>query len=326
MEKIKIGIVGLGMVGEPMCRWFQQVRGYKRGEDLFCYDTDPKKGYFDDVNKADVIFVAVPTPPNPDGSCNISSVEQALQVLDIFCHANHGHKIVVIKSTIPPGTTEMFQKRYPNLRILFNPEFLTESQAWEDFLHPVRQLVGYTEKSKGDSMMVLNLLPQANFSSPWAADYSRFELTATEAEFVKYFSNVFGAVKVTLANVVYDLCKEMYRPSSGSLIKVNYENVRAAVGADPRIGPSWLNIDHGSYRGFGGFCFPKDLNAFIAFSKKLIKKSTGGAMEIDLLSAGVEEVLGAVRRYNTALLTFQSLTEEEVSRHDKDIIWKKERL
>lgn len=313
-EKIKIGIIGLGMVGEPLRRWFEEAGGYKRGKDLFCYDTDSKKGYFNWINTADVIFVAVPTPPNPDGSCNISMVDDALSRVN-------PSKIVVIKSTVPPGTTEMFQKKYPNLRILFNPEFLTESRAWEDFLHPTRQLIGYTEKSKGDSMTVLNLLPQGNFSSPWAADYSRFELTATEAEFVKYVSNVFGTIKVTLANMVYDLCQA---ESEQSGRKVDYENIRVAVGADPRLGPAWLNVHHGSYRGFGGFCFPKDLNGFIAFGQKLTKESKGRPIDAALLSCGIEGVLGAVRRYNRTLLDSQGWTEEEVSKHDKDIVLKKE--
>lgn len=306
--RISIGIIGLGMVGTPLRRWFEEIGGHKRGKDLFCYDIDPKRGYFDDINRADIIFTAGPTPPKSDGSCNISIVDNILSTIA-------DGKIVVIKSTIPPGTTEMFQKKYPGLKILFNPEFLTESQAWEDFLHPVRQLVGYTKKSKGDSMMVLNLLPQANFSSPWAADYSRFELTATEAEFVKYFSNVFGAVKVTLANVIYDSCAAM---SSQSGLNANYENIRMAVGADPRIGPAWLDVHHGSYRGFGGFCFPKDLDAFIAFAKVLLKKNHS------FLAFGLD-VLNGVKNYNKALLKFQGLAEEEISKHNKEIVLKKEK-
>lgn len=316
LEKFRVGIIGLGMVGEPHRRWFEEIRGYKRGKDLFCYDTDPKRGYFDDINKAGIIFVAVPTPPNPDGSCNISVVDNALSTIQ-------NNKVVVIKSTIPPGTTEMFQAQYSRLRILFNPEFLTEAQAWEDFLHPTRQLIGYTEQSRGDSTAVLNLLPQGNFSSPWAADYSRFELTATEAEFVKYFSNIFGAVKVTLANVVYDLCQAQSRKSG---LNIDYENIRMAVGADPRISPAWLDVRHGSYRGFGGYCFPKDLNAFIAFAKMLFKESSGGSGKDDALLAYGAGVLNGVKSYNRALLGIQRRTEEEVSKHNKDIVLEKEEL
>ena len=112
--RLKIGIVGLGMVGGPVKRWFEELNGYKRGKDLFCYDADPKKGYIDDVNMADVIFIAVPTPSNPDGSCNVSIVELAVSKIK-------DNKIVVIKSTVSPGTVERLQKKYPKKRLIFNP-------------------------------------------------------------------------------------------------------------------------------------------------------------------------------------------------------------
>ncbi len=143
-KKIKIGIIGLGMVGEPIKRWFEERLGYRRGRELFCYDTDPKKGYGDDINRADIVFVAVPTPANPDGGCNISMVENAADTI------NDG-KIVIVKSTVLPGTVEGLQKKYPWKRFIFNPEFLTESQAWLDFIKPDRQIIAHTLKSRSDS-------------------------------------------------------------------------------------------------------------------------------------------------------------------------------
>ena len=83
----------------PIKKWFEEINGFKRGRDLFCYDVDTKKGYSDDVNRADVIFISVPTPPNPDGSCNTTIVEQAVASV-------RDGKIVVIKSTVPPGTAK----------------------------------------------------------------------------------------------------------------------------------------------------------------------------------------------------------------------------
>src|SRR3989344_7425911 len=165
-EKIRIGIIGLGMVGEPIRRWFEEKNGYKRGRDLFCYDVDSKKGYSDDINKADVIFISVPTPTNPDGSCNVSIVDSAV------AGVNDG-KIVVVKSTVTPGTVERLQKKHPKKRLIFNPKFLTESQAWEDYLSPDRQIVGHTSKSISDSVEVLNLLPKRHFIRPWTSDYSK---------------------------------------------------------------------------------------------------------------------------------------------------------
>ena len=92
----KVGIIGVGMVGKEVKRWFEE-NGWRKTEDLFCYDVDPKKSDLkDDVERADVIFVCVPTPSNSDGSCNISVVEN---VVSKFSGTD---KIVVIKSTVPP--------------------------------------------------------------------------------------------------------------------------------------------------------------------------------------------------------------------------------
>lgn len=292
------------MVGEPIRRWFEEKRGLSRGQQLFCYDTDPTKGYFDDYNLADVIFVSVPTPPNPDGSCNTSIVDSAVGSIQ-------GEKIIVIKSTVPPGTTEGLQKRFPQHKFLFNPEFLTETQAWEDFLKPVRQIVGYTEKSRDVALAVLNLLPVSYYQSPWmASTYAIRGHTATEAEVIKYASNVFGAIKVTFGNMFCDVCNDL---KSAEGLDVNYENVRDALGADPRIGPAWLDVNHGSYRGFGGYCFPKDLKAFTMFVGRLNKKLTNRLVS-------VREFLVAVWDYNYQLLSDQNLTVEDVSKHDKEII------
>ncbi len=307
-HKIGVGIIGVGMVGEPRRRWFQEVQGYERGRNLFLYDTDPKKGYFDDVNKADDIFVSVPTPPNPDGSCNISIVESAVSTV-------RDNKVVIINSTVPPGTTQLLQIKNPNKRLLFNPEFLTESRSWEDFIHPSRQLVGHTHKSKQDSTLVLNLLPRGHFQSPHQLDYWSFAITATEAEVVKLASNVFGVCKVVFGNMFADYCSVL---SANFDVNVDYGNVRTALGADQRINSSWLDINYGSYRGFGGFCFPKDLKAHIQSLKFHIAKLKHSSLR-ELLEKGVV-IFEAVWSYNEALLTLQNLTIEDVSRHEKEII------
>lgn len=310
MSTLKIGIVGLGMVGEPLRRWFEKENHYVRGETLFCYDIDKDKPYRDDVGVADIIFVAVPTPPNPDGSCNTSLVESV-------CDRLPDGKIVVIKSTVPPGTTELLQDRHPDKRFLFNPEFLTESQAWEDFLHPARQLVGYTEKSRGDALELLLLLPHAFFSRPYISDYGRNTLSATEAEMVKYASNVFGYVKVVFGNILADMCCA----ATHAVAPTDYEHVRSAISADQRIGPAWLNVEHGAYHGAGGYCFPKDMDAFIAFSEelwgKLYRKRRDAHIRegfFRVYESGLN-VLKAVRAYNEVLIAEQNLTMADVSRH-----------
>lgn len=308
-EKIPVGIIGLGMVGEPLRRWFEEVRGHKRGKTLFLYDADLQKGYFDDINRADVIFVCAPTPSNPDGSCNTKIVASAVETIK-------DGKIIVIKSTVTPGTTQLLQEKNLNKFMIFNGEYLTESQSWSDFLHPARQIIGFTFQSKKYSTLVLNLLPQANFQSPTHMDYWKFEMTATEAEVVKYASNVFGFLKVIFGNMFSDYCEAVEKKLG---VGVSYENVRKAVAADQRINEAWLGpVNHGGYRGAGGFCFPKDMNAHIQTLKSHV---------INLESSPLKTLLGKqikifenVWDYNAELLKQQGKTLVDVSKHEKEIV------
>ncbi|MEK7590526.1 MAG: hypothetical protein AAB454_02335, partial [Patescibacteria group bacterium] len=254
MYKPKIGIIGVGWVGGQVKKYFEEIKNYKTGKDLFLYDIDIKK-CVGDVNKADVIFVILPTPRNlKDGSCDVSIIKDAVGKI-------HGEKIVVLKSTIPPGTTESLQKKYLQHKFLFNPEFLTESRAWEDMLRPDRQIVGFTEKSLDAAHLVLSLLPKAPFMSPWGLNtYTPIRITATEAEIIKYAGNVYFAQKVNWANALAKVAEK---------IGADYENIRIGMSADHRIGDSHLDVTHGGYRGFGGYCFPKDLSAFMIFAKQI---------------------------------------------------------
>src|SRR3972149_2995500 len=95
----KIGVIGIGMVGAPVARYFEEIKGLKRGESLFLFDTDLKKNFNDDINQAEIVFIAVPTPPAEDGSADLSALESAFQKL-------MGNKIVVNKAIVNPGTTE----------------------------------------------------------------------------------------------------------------------------------------------------------------------------------------------------------------------------
>lgn len=295
MHHPAIGIIGVGWVGSQLKRYFEELKGYTTGKDLFLYDIDPKK-CVGDINNADIIFVAVPTPQSiKDGSCDTSIVEQAVAKIG-------GEKIVVIKSTVPPGTTDGLQARYPQLQFLFNPEFLSESTAWYDMVRPDRQIVGFTEKSIGAASAVLALLPQAPFMSPWGTDtYHRTRITATEAEIIKYAGNVYFAQKVNWANALAKITEKL-----GG----DYESVRSGMSADHRIGNSHLDVTHGNYRGFGGYCFPKDTSAFMMFAKR----------------QGLEDVhqlLQAAWKFNENLLAEQGLTIEDVSKHISDLKIKK---
>ena len=314
-EKPKVGIVGVGMVGKEAMRYFLE-NGWKRGQDLLLYDLDHKKNFTDDAAKADVIFLCVPTPAKKDGSCDTSIVESAV------AKYHHPNRVLVIKSTVEPGTVARLQKKYKS-PILFNPEFLTESRAWEDFLRPDRQIVGHTAKSMEHASTILNMLPAAYFSSPGTlGTYEFTRINSSEAELGKYASNVFGAIKVTYANILADFARALETASrrEGIKLPINYENVRKMVAHDRRIGDAWMSVYHGNYRGFGGYCFPKDFKAFISFGEPLAKK-LNKKKDKELKSVLIKslDVLKSIWSYNERLLKTQGLTAEMVSSHEKNI-------
>jgi UDPglucose 6-dehydrogenase len=256
-----VGIMGVGYVGGAVLKVFEAsgmpVTGY-----------DPAKGLtdLDKVNAADAVFIAVPTPYRPDqGGFDLSFVESAIGALS-------GEKLIVIKSTVLPGTTEALQEKWPQHTFLMNPEFLTQATADQDMRFPDRQIVGYTKKREsftraGDLMAILPLAP-----------FERI-MPATAAEVVKYFNNTWFSTKVTFANQMYDLCEKL---------GVDYDAVREAAAADKRVGRSHLEVFHKGYRGYGGACLPKDTRALIQLGKRL-------GVEMALL-AKVEELNDRLHR------------------------------
>lgn len=239
LKELKIGIVGVGMVGGALSRYFEKV-----GRKTFLYDNGKNLGAIENVNQADVIFICVPTPFTKEKGFDLSYVENAISKIK-------GEKVIVIKSTVLPGTTENLQKKYPRHRFLFNPEFLVEEKADNDMENPDRQIIGYTNKSRSLAQKILSLLPKASFERI---------IPSTEAEMVKYFGNTFLATKVIFGVQIYQLCKKL---------GINYEIVRECASADLRIGPSHLDVHHGGYFGYGGKCFPKDIRALIQFADSL---------------------------------------------------------
>lgn len=238
LNNLKLGVVGIGMVGGALRSYFE-----KKGTKLFLYDSGKNIGSIEEVNQADLIFVCVPTPFNEKDGFDLSFVEKA-------CQNIKGNKIIVIKSTVLPGTTENLQKEYSQHKFLFNPEFLTEITAEQDMNYPDRQIIGYTQESHSVAGDIMQILPLAPFEKI---------MPATEAEVVKYFGNNWFSVKVIFANQVYDLCQKL---------GINYERIMESAAADKRIGRSHLNVIHNGYRGYGGKCLPKDIRAFIQFADK----------------------------------------------------------
>lgn len=236
IKNLSIGIVGVGMVGGALARYFE-----KEGRIPLLYDKHKETGSLEEVNQADVIFICVPTPYDKEKGFDLSSVEEA-------CQNIAGEKIIVMKSTLLPGTTEKLQKQYSQHRFLFNPEFLTELTADQDTSYPDRQIIGYTKQSYTVASDILQILPLAPFEKI---------LPATEAEMVKYFGNTWFSLKVIFANQMYDLCEK---------IGIDYERIMEPAAADKRIGRSHLEVWHKDYRGYGGRCLPKDIRALIQFA------------------------------------------------------------
>jgi len=266
-RKQLIGIMGLGMVGGALYRYFEHHRKMAPGVDLLGYD--PAKGHTDLalVNRADIVFVCVPTPYNTEPhegepGFDLSFVRSAIGSLE-------GSKVVVIKSTVLPGTTEMLQGEFPRHRFLFNPEFLTEVTAEQDMNYPDRQIVGYTPESYTFASDVLQLLPMA--------PHERI-MRAREAEMVKYFGNTWFSTKVVFANQIYDLC---------NALGIEYDVVKESAAADKRIGRSHLEVVHKGYRGYGGKCLPKDTRA-------MIQQGEASGVEMALLKK-VEEINAQLR-------------------------------
>jgi UDPglucose 6-dehydrogenase len=267
-EKTKISIAGVGMVGGALYDYLKK----KNDLEIFLYDKGKDLGSPEEINKGDVVFICVPTPYKEElGGFDLSYVEETCKNLE-------GEKVVIIKSTVLPGTTKKLQKQFTKHKFLFNPEFLVEAKAEETMEKPDRQIVGYTEESKTFADKIMNLLPDAPYKKT---------MPATEAEMVKYFGNTFLSVKVIFGNQMYDICQKM---------DIDYNMVREAASKDPRIGPSHLDIFHGGYKGYGGKCLPKDTRALIQLSERL-------NVSIDLLKK-VEEI-------NNKLMEEQGIDDPE---------------
>jgi len=243
----KIGIIGKGYVGGAM---------YENFKDFFnieVYDTDPDKktkNLEDLVRWAQIIFVSVPTPMHPsNGSCDISIVESAIKNIAEIDKS----KIVVIKSTVPPGTTERLSKE-TGMTICFNPEFLTEANYIQDFKYQPLIVIGSEDSNASDVLYDLYL----EFNQRVHAGGQIVQVKTAEAEMFKYLANCFLATKVTFLNEMYRLCKT---------VGVNYNAVADIAKMDKRLGHThWKVPGPDGKLGYGGSCFPKDMNALASFA------------------------------------------------------------
>ncbi len=240
MKNFKVGVVGCGFVGEGQAFSFSPI------SDVKIYDIDERKANasLDETLNCEFVFVCVPTPMKKDGSQDLSFIN------DVFDNAKRG-PIYIIKSTIIPGTTDKLIDQYKDLDIVFSPEFLTERTAKLDIITQTRIIIG------GDQKLTFKVrkLFEARFMNK-----NIIETTPLTAEFIKYMNNTFFATKVSLMNEFYRFANHL---------GVDWETALFGFVSDQRIGDSHLHVPGPDGKlGFGGTCFPKDINAFISLAKK----------------------------------------------------------
>lgn len=244
-----VGIVGKGFVGGAMYENFKDVFN------VLVWDTDETKRnvatFREFVESSDIIFVCVPTPMKDDGACDTYIVGT---VIDDIAQIDR-RKYVVIKSTVPPGTTDRLSRDF-QMTIGFNPEFLTEANAYNDFRHQPLIVIGADDA--GIATVITQLYYEFNAKVDNVAHV--VQRTTKEAEVFKYLANCFLATKVTFANEFKTLCDK---------IDVDYGRIAELAVLDKRLGPThWRVPGPDGKLGFGGSCFPKDTAALLNFCEE----------------------------------------------------------
>ena len=239
-----IGVIGQGFVGTAVREGLQhlfKVETY----DKFKTDCSTCVSVEDVCAKTNIIFVCLPTPMKKDGSCDLSLISDTIAKINKVS-TNH---IAIIKSTVPPGTTTQLNKKYKNLQVVFNPEFLTEANYIDDFKNQNRIIIGGPRPA---TTILKNLYRKAFQHTPIVKTGS------DTAEMGKYFTNCFLAAKVSFANEMKQICDAH---------SIDFDKVVEYALYDQRIGKTHLSVPGPDGKnGFGGSCFPKDLNALIHFA------------------------------------------------------------
>lgn len=240
-KNLTIGFIGQGFIGKNYADDFEN-----RGYNIIRYDLDTYPENKDKIKEADIVLIAVPTPTTPDGF-DYSIVEEVLKLIGRA-------KIAVIKSTIQLGTTRKLQDIYPNIYIMHSPEFLREASAAQDAQNPNRNIIGITDLENKDLQDKARIVMSVFAKAPYEL------ITSSEnAEMIKYGGNCFLYTKVIFMNIFYDLINKN---------NLDFDAIKEAMAADPRIGSSHMNVVHDGGRGAGGHCFIKDFEAFIEMLDK----------------------------------------------------------
>ena len=272
-----LGVVGLGFVGTALCEGMKHafdIIGYDKANGMMHHRTghgfktadkpgpppDFQEGLRTVVEMSDgPIFVCVPTPMRVDNSCNTSIVEEVVLAIHEITqqmkdehHDSMNKRVVVIKSTVVPGTTERLNNQSPGIVVCFNPEFLTERNALDDFKNQDRIIIG------GPHSGTAVLKQMYNTAYP---NVPVTKTSSTIAEMIKYVTNSFLATKVAFANEIEQICGEL---------QIDYDKVIEYATKDKRLGQShWAVPGPDGDRGFGGSCFPTALNALIKHAESL---------------------------------------------------------
>ena len=287
---MKIGIVGQGYVGTAVKSVFE------KHYDVSTYDINPKlrtcKTLHELVNTSDFIFVCVPTPMNRDGSCNIDIVEGVVKDINETVNCNQDGKIVAIKSTVPPGTTDRLNKDYKNITVIFNPEFLTEVNFIEDFKNQNRIIIGGQRPASTKLRQVYSLV---------FPNIPIIKTGSKTAEMVKYMTNTFLATKVSFANEMKLISDKL---------NIDYDKVVEYSTYDERLGKShWAVPGPDGHYGFGGSCFPKDINA-------LIKVAESMDLDVETLRGAWQTNLGVRPECDWKELKGRAVVEDDVFEDD----------
>jgi len=241
---INIGVIGNGFVGSAT------VAGFSLHANVRVYDENPKSSinsFEETINESEFVFVCVPTPMSLEtGKIDLSIIES---VFDRVSRVNkRDDNIFIIKSTVIPGSVEKLVESYPGLNIVFSPEFLTERNAKLDFINAARIIIG----GRDDLVNRAELMFRDRFPHT-----PIIKTDVTTAQFIKYMSNCFFATKVSFMN-------EMKQ--AADVTGVDWRTAVNGFLLDGRIGNSHIDVPgHDGMMGFGGKCFPKDINAFINY-------------------------------------------------------------
>lgn len=242
MSKYNIGVIGNGFVGSSVVAGFSLHANVRVFDENSLLTVD---SLTDTVNKSDFIFICVPTPMSLEtGRIDLTIIEK---VFDRIVEINDRQdNIFIIKSTVIPGTVENLIQKYSNLNIVFSPEFLTERNAKLDFINASRIVLG----GRPDLVSKTSKMFRVRFPHT-----PILETDVTTAQFIKYMNNCFFATKVAFMN-------EMKQ--AANFLNVDWNDAVKGFLLDGRIGNSHTDVPgHDGKLGFGGKCFPKDLNAFI---------------------------------------------------------------